>query len=685
MAPDNEHAGHADTHLARVLHASGRLPLRDLTIALNQIRQQRLTDPGVSLASLLVESGAVDSDELTELLERPQTEVLTPGAQGASTTLAENSADPPGPARSRWQIGKRIGSYELEGLLGHGGMGVVFRARHLSTGKAVAIKGLLNNEDEEVVARFARETHAQSAADSHMNVAEVYEAGEVDGQGYLVLELLPGGDLQALLRDRTRLPGEEAAGIVAQLARGLAHVHSHRILHRDLKPANVLFAEDGTPKLVDFGLARLDRAEQLTLTGQVLGTPAFMAPEQALGLHEVDERTDVYGLGAVLFSCLTGTLPFDGPPLQVLTKVLEAMPVRPSTISPDLDPQLEAICLRAMAKDPDDRFQTAAELAQALEDWTPGPVSPTPDPDSGTPSPRLILFVVASLLVGFVAGLLARGGLHLPARTASPGPTASALALIPLSDSSPAAGPTATESLRETPATVTPRRPTRVKVDDLQRGAQVLVEEVAAGQVPGRMTARLAVVASIDRGDPSRVQLLLPQGQRLVSSTRVWFRRAAFGTGARVLTTRGAPSGTIRRRHGPMALVEHRDGSSWWAPISNLTLLDEGVAPGEDAAAEVQLVRWNSTHYPAIVVADPPTNKFVQVVWLADETSEWILRADLRPLPKKGTKVRWKNAAGKAVPGVVVRYHGSWIVEVGHNREERSLVQLSRVTVPKPK
>ncbi|MBL4844375.1 MAG: serine/threonine protein kinase [Planctomycetes bacterium] len=683
MAANTAYAGHPDTLLARLLHETGRLPLADLTLALNQIRAQRATDPSASLANFLVNAGAIDPDELAEFLNRPQTQFLnsrpltefvTPRGQGASQTLAEGSLSTSGPGRDRWQAGKRIGNYELVALLGHGGMGVVFRARHLDTGQAVAIKGLLSSDNEEAVTRFARECQAQSTVDNHPNVAQVYEAGEVDGQGYLVLELVAGGDLEALLRTRTRLPGAEAAKIVAQLARGLAHVHSHRILHRDLKPANVLFAADGTPKLVDFGLARLDRAEQLTLTGQILGTPAYMAPEQALGLNEVDERTDVYGLGAVLYTSLTGILPFDGPALEVLSSVLTADPVQPSTIAPDLDPGLEAICLRAMAKDPKDRFQSAALLAQALEDWSPA----TPPRD--VPRSQLILFVVASLLVGFAAGLLAgiKAGSDQSAAAEPRATTENSPALSPSSPTEVEPSPTPVKSPNESP------RPSaaRISFDELERGTPVLAETTIA-EAKKQSAAQIAWVVSITRGERTQIHLLVGEDQKRTSFDRTGFRRDAFGTGARCFLTKGVPACTILRRLGPMALIEFRDGGQMWNPVSRLTLLGEGVDPGDDASTEVVLVRWAKTYYPALVVAyASPTRKHLRVLYLEDGTMDWVDSVDRRPLPTPGTRVDWKDSWGNRQRGVVVGYPSNGIVDVARRRTNY-LVPLTRVTVPR--
>ncbi|MCA8924823.1 MAG: serine/threonine protein kinase, partial [Planctomycetes bacterium] len=349
-----------DTHLARRLHAAGRVPLEQLSPLLNRARSQRAQDPEASLGRLLVNSGLISGDELEHLLHQDP-------ALDERTLVAERPGAAP-EAPPHWHPGARVAGYVLEAELGRGGMGVVMRARHLGTGRLVALKGLLY-DDLDGIERFTREVTAQAAADDHPNVVRVYEAGQAGRQCYLAMELLTGGDLAGRLKRDSALAPREAAAVVAQLARGLAHVHAQGILHRDLKPQNVLFDGHGTPKLVDFGLARLQGVEGLTQTGQILGTPSYMAPEQALARDDVDARADVYGLGAILFACLTGRPPFQGQLADVLTRVVSEAPPQPSSLVPDLAPELEAICLRALSKRPGARYPDAASFAEALEAW----------------------------------------------------------------------------------------------------------------------------------------------------------------------------------------------------------------------------------------------------------------------------------------------------------------------------
>jgi formylglycine-generating enzyme required for sulfatase activity len=263
--------------------------------------------------------------------------------------------------------GALVGNYVIDRLLGKGGMGAVFAGHDPSSGMKVAIK-VLAARDPKALERFRREGVAQAAADRHPNVARVFATGEQQGAPFLVMELCEGGDLVARLKGGP-LPFQEAARLVAGLARGLAHVHAKGTLHRDLKPANVLFDEAGTPKLVDFGVARLSGEQSLTRTGDVVGTPAYMAPEQAEGAKDgIDERTDVYGLGAVLYHVVSGRPPFEGDGVpQVLKQVLLDAPAPPSSVVDGVPRDLEHVVLKALSKDPADRYPSAKALADDLE------------------------------------------------------------------------------------------------------------------------------------------------------------------------------------------------------------------------------------------------------------------------------------------------------------------------------
>jgi tRNA A-37 threonylcarbamoyl transferase component Bud32 len=283
-------------------------------------------------------------------------------------------AAPPPPADPAI-AGEVFGKFELLAELGRGGMGVVYKARQTDLGRVVALKMVLagHRAGEAARERFRAETRA-AARLSHPNVVPVYEAGELGGQPYLAMEFVEGPSLEKLAGGRPVGP-DQAAAWVADLARAVGHLHRAGIVHRDIKPGNVLVAPDGTPKLTDFGLARLaDGDERITASGAVMGTPGFMAPEQAAGrVREVGPAADVWALGAVLYALLTGRPPFQATsPLDTLLMVIESDPEPLRTLVPGLPRALERVCLKCLEKSPAARYATADELADDLDRWRRG-------------------------------------------------------------------------------------------------------------------------------------------------------------------------------------------------------------------------------------------------------------------------------------------------------------------------
>lgn len=270
---------------------------------------------------------------------------------------------------------ERFGPYELRGELGRGGAGVVYRAYDPALGRELALKVLLAGEwaSPAFVERFRNEATA-AAALTHPHIVPVHAFGELAGRHYLAMRLVPGGTLADLLgRTAGPLRVPHAVDLVERLARAVHHAHQRGILHRDLKPANVLLDETGQPLLVDFGLAKLvARDGPITQTRAVLGTPAYMPPEQAAGRNEeITTAADVYGLGAILYELLTGRPPFaGGTSAETVRMVLEDSPRRPRLLNPSVPRDLEVIAQKCLEKDPARRYGSAEGLAEELRRWT---------------------------------------------------------------------------------------------------------------------------------------------------------------------------------------------------------------------------------------------------------------------------------------------------------------------------
>src|SRR5213596_2183356 len=267
---------------------------------------------------------------------------------------------------------KDFGDYELLEEIGHGGQGVVYRARQKSLNRIVALKviGLAHWATEAHVKRFRMEAEAAAHLDDP-RIVPIYEIGERDGACYFSMKFIEGGQLDKVIGSEL-MPGRKAAELMAKLARTLDYAHQHGVLHRDVKPGNILLDAKGEPHLTDFGLARLVEEEStVTRTLEVLGTPSYMAPEQAAGNNAaIGSVTDVYGLGAVLYQLLTGQPPFaGGTTYETIKLLLDTKPRQPRLLNPKIDRDLSTICLKCLEKDPKRRYSSALALAEDLEHW----------------------------------------------------------------------------------------------------------------------------------------------------------------------------------------------------------------------------------------------------------------------------------------------------------------------------
>jgi tetratricopeptide (TPR) repeat protein len=307
-----------------------------------------------------------------------------------------------------------VPGYEIVAELGRGGMGVVYQARQCSLKRLVALKMILAGLHADSTARVRFRTEAEAVARlQHPNIVQIYEVGECDGRPFLSLEHIDGGSLLQKVAG-TAQPERPAAQLVETLARAVHYTHQRGILHRDLKPTNILLMADGTPKITDFGLAKvLDADISPTRNETVLGTPSYMAPEQAAGdANKVGASVDVYSLGAVLYELLTGCVPFQGAtPLCTLEQVRTQEPMPPRRLRPSLSPDLETICLTCLEKEPGKRYASAEALADDLHRFLEGkPIQARPVPvwkRLGRSARRRPALVAWGIVVAALVGLLA--------------------------------------------------------------------------------------------------------------------------------------------------------------------------------------------------------------------------------------------------------------------------------------
>jgi serine/threonine protein kinase len=374
---------------------------------------------------------------------------------------------------------KRLGKYEIIELVGRGGFGEVYRARDLLLNRIVAVKILSPNalRDPAFIARFRQE--AQAAANlSHPNIVIIHELVEGQGAPYMAMEFLEGASLDKVIKSSGAMPLSRASAIIAQVASALDYAHSRGLVHRDIKPSNIIIGPNDHATLTDFGLVKAALSESLSASGQIVGTPEYMAPEQAES-KAVDARTDVYSLGIVLFRVLAGKLPFEAQSaLSMLYKQVHEPPPDLRTLRPDLPNAVAAVVARALAKNPDGRFPSAGALSAALaaadrkggaqprpQDTGRGGAQPRPQPPTGQGTwLRNVALLVTFVATAVITGAWVLRGVIWPPPSPAPTPLPTNTPAIATSTATPLP-PTATRPPTATPLriTATPIPPTSTR------------------------------------------------------------------------------------------------------------------------------------------------------------------------------------------------------------------------------
>ncbi|MGH7174476.1 MAG: serine/threonine-protein kinase [Gemmataceae bacterium] len=351
-----------------------------------------------------------ESSQRDETPKRSESSVLATTAAGPTEELYSSR---------RPSFAPTLPGFEMQEKLGESGMGVVYKARDLRLNQFRAIKFIRAAvADEAAQERFGREAKAAARLD-HPGVVRIHAMGEHEGELFICMEYLEGGNLHARLR-QGMLDFRAAAELLRQLALAVQHAHDHKVLHRDLKPANVLLTVAGAPKVADFGLAKLlDEDDGLTRIGDVMGTPSYMAPEQAEGrVRDVGETADIWALGAILYECLTGRPPFKGEGRgETMELVKKRPPTLPRRLRAEVPSELEAVCLKCLEKRSEDRYATAAELADDLQAWLDGkPIRLAPKRTQR----RLTVALTLLLLAAAAGGAFALRFGHQPQPDAAP-------------------------------------------------------------------------------------------------------------------------------------------------------------------------------------------------------------------------------------------------------------------------
>lgn len=425
-----------------------------------------------------------------------------------------------------------IGRYQITGELGSGAMGVVYRATDPMIGRTIALKtiraelvGQSAVSLEQLAQRFRNEARAAGSM-NHRNIVTIYDAGEDQGTFFIAMEYLEGTTLQQLIAQRRSLRSDEVVGIGTQICAGLDYAHARGIVHRDVKPANIIITGDGTVKITDFGIAKAEEAlaAQMTLTGQILGTPDYMSPEQVKGLP-LDGRSDLFSLGVVLYQMATGERPFPGQSVTtVIYKIVHETPTAPHALDASVPAGLSAVIMRALAKSPDARFQTARDLNNALSNYSEAlytgetavldatiqrqqPATPMHAGDQPRVEKhqnawvkRSVLWPVAGLLIAALAMLLStweKRQQQPPAPPSTPASSASSAPSSPsTSPSSPPSNPRSSSNSSSTPGIPTPALPPIPSVNDMTQQALKMGEEASK-------SAGVDVSKAIEAGAPT--------------------------------------------------------------------------------------------------------------------------------------------------------------------------------------
>jgi eukaryotic-like serine/threonine-protein kinase len=392
-------------------------------------------------------------------------------------------------------------------------MGIVYEAFDTVIERPVALKmlrtdGFGTEQLDDVRARFKREAHSAGRL-SHPNIVTIFDYGEHEGAPYIAMDLMQGEELSRSLESGARMALPQVVRVMEQLLSALAYAHEAGVVHRDIKPSNVFVLRDGTIKMVDFGLARIE-ASNLTETGAVLGTPAYMSPEQFLGLP-VDARSDIFSLGVMLYQMLTGDRPFSGSPSTIMQKVLRQDPVEPSVLNPTLSAAWDTLIKRVLAKKPHDRLQSAREFAEWMRLAFEG--KPLPEaaelPEDATvridatvrlaPPPqkrgrKAMIAVLAGLAAVAVAGAIALNRRSAP----EPAPASAVAAAAPVTPPAPASPAAKIEPPKEVKAPPRPPKPLEKKAVKMEKPKPAPAPE-AAKPVPALAPSRAGKVVSLDR------------------------------------------------------------------------------------------------------------------------------------------------------------------------------------------